>query len=120
MPEKSCLILTSEKTEFDRYFLDVAEHSLRSMDIDLLRLHEHTQIPGERVKSFVAITELIERANFLLVNITEHKADLMYQIGYAHALGKLVMFYVHEQANNNIPEFLAGYCREEEARYNVL
>ena len=109
MQEITCLILTSGNTEIDLRFKEVAEHILDRMGVHALRLQAHEQLPGERIKDFVSMTELIKDANFILVNISEQKPDLMYHIGYAHALGKFVMFYVSEEAKVEIPNFLAGY-----------
>lgn len=120
MTEKKCLIITSNGTKQDDFFYDVARQVLDKFNIYNLKKSDLIQMPGERVQSIVYPGELIEQSDFLLVNISQNDADLMYSIGYAHALNKLAMFYVYDNVSYSVPEFLSGYIyRVYESGYDL-
>ena len=56
-----------------------------------------------------AVTEAIKKADFIIADLTELNPNIIYEIGYAHALEKHVFLIVSRDAKADIPSDLTGY-----------
>jgi hypothetical protein len=63
--------------------------------------------PGARWAN--AITNAIKNADFIIADITSENPNVIYELGYAHALNKPTILLVERDKTRNMPSDLAGY-----------
>ncbi len=79
--------------------------TLRENGLEPLPSYE-TASPGKSIEEVVQRT--IERADFVIADLTGSNPNVMYEVGFAHALGKPVLPIVQRTAGR-VPSDMAGY-----------
>lgn len=107
MEDLQCLILTPPLFESDR-LREELEPALLSKGINLVRSDDW--IPYGAPASLVSdtIRRQIETAHLIIADLTGANPNVMYQVGYAHALKKPVLPLIKE-GEGQIPSVLSGY-----------
>ncbi len=54
------------------------------------------------------IIEAIQRASFVVADLSKRNQNVTYELGYAHALGKPSILLINYKSDPNIPSDLAG------------
>lgn len=78
---------------FDKSFDDVyrgIEETAKKFDVITTRLDEKTYVSN--VNMVDKIFEQIDAADFIIADMTGQKANVLYEVGYAHGLNKLMLF----------------------------
>jgi hypothetical protein len=63
--------------------------------------------PGARWAD--AISRAIQAADLIFVDITHHNPNILYELGYAHALRKRTIILVNAQSGTLLPSDLQGF-----------
>lgn len=105
MSELTGLILTPFTSKHRNIHKEI-ELGLDAEGIRVIRLDDII-LPGALLAS--AITDAIKKADFIIADLTEANPNIMYEIGFAHALEKQVFLIVSESSNFQIPFNLTGY-----------
>lgn len=85
----------------------VLEESLQNSAIQSVPLASR----GKTTASQYDAQQAIRQADFVIADITGNSPDVLYQVGFAHALGKPVLPIVEEAVsseNSRVPETLSG------------
>lgn len=104
MNEITALVLTPSTPDSWR-IQRVLQHALERGGIRAMRLDDIQ--PGALWVS--AVTDAIKKADFIIADLTELNPNVIYEIGYAHALEKPVFMIVSRDASSDIPSDLTGY-----------
>lgn len=87
-------------------------HSIRELLADALRksgvepiLLEETVAAGMSV--YNSVPEAIQRADFIIVDFTGNNPSVMYEVGFAHAMRKPIL-YIVQQGVEHIPSEIEG------------
>jgi hypothetical protein len=102
---RTALLLLPFGAEHDelRKFLSA---ELQREGVRVLRLEEMFQTGAIWAN---AITDAIGRADLVVVDVTNPSPNLMYELGYAHALRKPMIILAESTAIRSIPSDLAGF-----------
>ncbi len=98
------LLITPFSGEF-QFLHQLIVDALREVGIEPILLEE-TLALGMPV--FESVQQAIERADVIIADVTGNNPNVMYEVGFAHALRKLVLPIVH-QGIGHVPSDLAGY-----------
>jgi len=99
----TCLILAPQEARFDRVRRTIAD-CLVTMSVQPVSLDTQVQ----RGVIISNILRAIETADALIVDITSANPNVMYELGFAHALRKPALFLVRRD-EARIPADLVGY-----------
>ena len=99
----------------DAYSADIRDSTARILEMHAIESlgpadpSNTPLLPGEKIQTPALAGDLVEKADLILAILPEITLDSSYLIGYAHALGKMVMFYVSASIKENLPAYLSGY-----------
>ena len=102
-PKATCLIITP----FDAAGLrlkDTIQRALDEVGIRTLRLENLS--PGAALVN--AVTDAIKTADFIVVDVSRQNPNVMYELGYAHALRKATILIMDSDVNSPLPSDLQG------------
>ena len=68
---------------------------------------DRLSIPGALVGE--TILDAIQRCDMIIVDVSRHNPNVMYELGFAHALRKPTIMIVSKDAARQVPTDLAGY-----------
>ena len=118
---KRCLLVTPYSAEFHSLRRLIAD-ALRESGIELVLLEEN-MIAGRPTVEPVQLA--IERADFIIADLTGSNPNVMYEVGFAHALGKPVLPIVQHRVER-VPSDMSGYLylvydpsKPDELRRNI-
>jgi len=100
-PPNALLLLPRNAMEL-RTFLSI---ELERRNVRVLQLDE--MLPPGAIWAN-AISDAIQLADLVLVDVTDANPNLMYELGYAHALKKPTIILVDSDAGTRVPSDLAG------------
>ncbi len=105
MPEKTALIITP----FDAGAAHVTDTLKRALsDAGFLPVTiDRLVIPGALVGE--TILDALQRADLIIADVSRHSPNVMYELGFAHALRKPTIMITSRQAAARLPADLAGY-----------
>ncbi len=103
----SCLILVPRAPEF-RPLRDAVREGVKKFDVEPVGLDDGVMYGGVVSEAIARISTSIEKADALIVDITGANPNIMYELGFAHALKKQVLPIV-KRGDSNIPSDLQGY-----------
>ena len=107
MSELRCLVLLPE-SKSDGLLRDMLWGSLHRSGIKPIRID--SSIPYGAPVTHVSDTarQMIESADMIIADLTETNPNIMYEVGYAHALRKPVL-PILESGEQQVPSDLSGY-----------
>jgi hypothetical protein len=91
----TCMVLTPFKEPFDTYFLSVIKPAVNSARLEAVRgdsLFRPSPIMAD-------VWQMIQDAKVLIADLTEKNANVFYELGLAHALGKPVILLADNLAD---------------------
>lgn len=99
-----CFLVTPYSKEFS---------SLRRLLVDGLRENGIEPTLAEEMepsirKLSINVQQAIERADFIIADLTESNPNVMYEIGFAHGLRKPVIFIVQRRVRH-VPSSISSY-----------
>jgi hypothetical protein len=100
MNEKARYLFLAPHGESYDLLREVIADALSTQGIEPVRLENGT------TQIFQSVRRAIQRADFVIADLTGTDPNVMYELGYAHALRKTVLFVVQEGAERNIPSDL--------------
>jgi len=116
-----CFITTPFSGDF-RNIRGIIADALRDVGIEPILLEEPIAVGTSILE---AVQQAIERADVIVADLTQGNPNVMYEVGYAHALGKPVLFIVQREIGH-VPSDIAGYLylvyepsRLDELRRNI-
>ncbi len=83
----TCMVLTPFKEPFDTYFLSIIKPAVNAAKLEAIRgdsLFRPSPIMAD-------VWQMIQSAKVLIADLTEKNANVFYELGLAHALGKPVV-----------------------------
>jgi hypothetical protein len=86
-PIGTCLVLMPFKEPFDTYFLSIIQPGVKSAELEPLRgdsLFRPSPIMAD-------VWQMIQDSKVLVADLTEKNANVFYELGLAHAIGKPVV-----------------------------
>lgn len=98
-----CLLLTPYSNEFPELRKFLAE-ALKEIGVEPILLEE---MPISGISLIEKVQREIERADFILVDISGNNPNVMFEVGYALAMRKPLFFIV--QRGERIPADLRGF-----------
>jgi nucleoside 2-deoxyribosyltransferase len=118
MSEQPYSVFLAPLTERYHVLENVITEALSGNGISVFSLEDITA--GEDISS--SISRTIQRADFVIADITESNPNVMYEVGYAHGLRKPVILIANFNAKENIPIGLKGlqFVGYDLARLEVL
>lgn len=99
-----CLLITPFSGEFPSIRRFIAE-SLREIGVEPILLEETAKTGVTIVE---AVQQAIERADFVIADLTGNNPNVMYELGFAHALRKPVLLMVQDGAGPILSD-ISGY-----------
>ncbi len=102
-PKATCLIITPFDAAGSR-LKDTIQHALDEVGIRTLRMENLH--PGAVLAN--AVTDAIKSADFIVVDVSRQNPNVMYELGYAHALRKPTIIIMDEDVNSPLPSDLQG------------
>ncbi|MFQ6115858.1 MAG: TIR domain-containing protein [bacterium] len=113
----SCLIITPFSDQFRSIRQRIAE-ALHERGIEPILLEQQVKVGASFVET---IHDAIEQVDFIIADLTESNPNVMYELGYAHGLGKPVLIIVQEEVSN-VPSDLSGrlYLVYDRTKLNEL
>ena len=90
----------------NRKIVPVVKAALADSGIQTISLDEDI-LPGSMWAS--AISDAIYRADLVVVDLSTENANIMYELGFAHALRKPTIILASRASNSKIPSDLAGF-----------
>lgn len=100
--DSSCVVLIPPSPEFEAVRQTVL-HLLEGMDVRPIMVEARRGLPG----SFIPVTRSIQKADFIIADITGSDPNVMYEVGFAHALRKPVLLIVR-YGQEQVPSELLG------------
>ncbi len=85
--------------------LDTARRALTEIGIDVWHLSEVR--PGADWAA--AVTDAIRTSDFVVADVTRQNPNVLYEVGYAHALQRPTILMVNSEAGKGLPSDLAGF-----------
>lgn len=79
---------------------------LHKLDFETARFDEEIQV-GARWAN--AITDAIQKADLVVADVSDRNPNVMYELGYAHALRKPTLLLLSTESAGELPVDLAGY-----------
>lgn len=80
---KICFVIMPFRTKFDDVYKGIKK-AVKKMDYECVRADEIFD-----ARSFMAIvSEMIERSEVIIADLTDRNPNVFYEVGYAHAFGK--------------------------------
>lgn len=115
-------LLIAPFSEESRILHQLIADALREVEIEPISLEE-TIVPGTSIVE--PIQQAIARADIIIVDLTESNPNVMYEVGFAHALRKPVLLMVQQEVGH-VPSDIAGYLyfvydpsKPDELRRNI-
>jgi predicted nucleotide-binding protein len=99
-----CLIVTPFDPAGARV-CDTITRALRELSIDVIRADQI--IPGEPI--IQSIIHAIESADFIIVDLSRQNPNVMYELGFAHALRKPTLIITSKDQKKPLPSDLIGW-----------
>ena len=99
-----CFITTPFSEDFQNVRKIIAD-ALRDIGIEPI-LFEETITSGTFI--FEAVQQAIERADIIIADLTRGNPNVMYEVGYAHALSKPILFIV-QRGIGYVPSDIGGF-----------
>ena len=99
-----CFITTPFSEEF-RNIRRIIADALRDVEIEPIMVEETIPL-GATI--FEALQQAIERADLIIADLTQSNPNVLYEVGYAHALSKPILFIVQREVGR-VPSDIAGY-----------
>lgn len=101
----NALILAPLDTSYERV-RDVVHRSLRKRSIQLITLDDLLK-PGAVLAN--AVTDAIRTADLIVADVSRKNPNVLYELGFAHALRKPTLLLLSADEASEIPVDLAGY-----------
>jgi len=98
------VFIAPHKEKFEKIGKAIAK-ALKKHGIELTVIDD--EIPAGSLW-IVNIQRTIERADFIIADITDENSNVMYEVGFAHALRKPVLPIVNRKVSK-VPYVIAGY-----------
>ncbi len=95
-------------TPFDaagRRVLDAVRRALEEIHVEVFRMDDIA--PGAVWAN--AITDAVRSSDFLVVDVTQQNPNVLYELGFAHALRKPTILIASSEATGKLPSDLAGF-----------
>ena len=115
-------LLIAPFSEESRILHQLIADALREVEIEPISLEE-TIVPGTSIVE--PIQQAIARADIIIVDLTGSNPNVMYEVGFAHALRKPVLLMVQQEVGH-VPSDIAGYLyfvydpsKPDELRRNI-
>ncbi len=105
MRDIKALILAPFDTSYERV-RDVIHRSLRKQSIQIITLDDVMK-PGAILAN--AVTDAIRTADLIVADVSRKNPNVLYELGFAHALRKPTLLLVDADEASKIPFDLAGY-----------
>ena len=105
MKSIEALVLTPFDSSFSR-IRDTIQRVLREYGVTPIQIDEVIQ-PGAQWAN--AITEAIQESDFIVADVSRRNPNVMYELGYAHALRKPTLLMLNSDSAGEMPSDLAGY-----------
>jgi predicted nucleotide-binding protein len=99
----TCLIITPLDSAGTR-LKDTIQRALDEVGIRTLRLENLSS--GAALVN--AVTDAIKSADFIVVDVSRQNPNVMYELGYAHALRKPTILIMDSDINSPLPSDLQG------------
>lgn len=99
-----CFITTPFSEDF-RNIRRIIADALRDVEIEPIMFEETIPL-GTTI--FEAVQQVIERADLIIADLTRSNPNVLYEVGYAHALSKPILFIVQREVGR-VPSDIAGY-----------
>ncbi len=83
----SCLVIMPFKEPFDTYYATIIAPAVKSASLDPIRadsLYRSTPIMND-------LWQMVQKAKVLVAELTERNANVFYELGLAHAIGKPIV-----------------------------
>ena len=103
----NCLILGPRTVEFTALIVSL-RNVLARMGVELITLDRQVEYGGLVSDAALQIPRTIENADAVIVDLTGANPNVMYELGFAHALKKPVLPIVSRR-DPDIPSDLQGY-----------
>ena|SRR5688572_18021349 len=101
----NALILAPFDKSYERV-RDVIHRSLRKRSIQLITLDDLLR-PGAVLAN--AVTDAIQTADLIVADVSRKNPNVLYELGFAHALRKPTLLLLRADEASEIPVDLAGY-----------
>ena len=89
---KKCFIQMPFDSRFDGIWLTVIKPTIESLDDECLRTDDFFTVGSILADIFNSI----ERADYIIADLTLHNPNVYYELGYAHALKKKVVLITQD------------------------
>lgn len=99
------LVLTPFDSSFSR-IRDTIQRTLREHGVTPIQIDDVIQ-PGAQWAN--AITDAIQESDFVVVDVSRRNPNVMYELGFAHALRKPTLLLLNADSAGEMPFDLAGY-----------
>ena len=86
--------------------LDAVRRALEDIGVQVLRFSKEV-VPGAVWAN--AITEGVRMSDFLVVDVTRQNPNVLYELGFAHALRKPTILIASSEATGALPSDLTGF-----------
>ena len=103
-PKATCLIITPFDAAGSR-IKDTLQRTLEEVEIRTLSLDNLA--PGAAWVN--AVTDAIKFSDFIVVDVTRQNPNVMYELGYAHALRKPTILLRGLDAKSELPSDIQGF-----------
>ena len=84
---------------------DTVRRALTEVGVETFRFDQLS--PG--VSLVNAISDAIKASDFIVVDLTRNHPNVLYELGFAHALRKSTILLMSSDSNSSIPSALAGF-----------
>jgi nucleoside 2-deoxyribosyltransferase len=105
MKNVEALVLTPMDSSYKR-IRDTIQRSLRDSGVSPIQIDEIFQ-PGAQWAN--AVTDAIQEADFIVADVSRKNPNVLYELGFAHALRKPTLLMLSTDAVGEMPFDLAGY-----------
>lgn len=85
---------------------DTIQKTLREANVVPIQIDEIIR-PGAQWAN--AVTEAIQDADFIVADVSRKNPNVLYELGFAHALRKPTLLMLSTEASGEMPYDLAGY-----------
>jgi len=101
----SAFVIMPFRQPYDSLYRDVISPVADDCGIEIIRIDE-VRGPGIILND---IQEQIQRSHVVVAEISEHNANVFYELGYAHALEKPAVLLVRQEKIHEMPFDVRGY-----------
>ncbi len=105
MNQKRGIVLAPFEAAYDR-IRDTIANSLSEVGVEHLKVDDKIP-PGAALAE--QIFEAIQRASFVVADLSKQNQNVTYELGYAHALGKPSILLLNLKSDFTLPSDLAGF-----------